>query len=218
MQKLAIFGGTGMTGQCVVDHALRKGLKLRLLVRDMKTVPNTFRDKVEIILGDVTDYTKVQEVIQGTNGVVVVLGTRNNLEPTTVLSTGTENIVKAMKEASIQKLSICLSSFLFYDPEKVPTIFEHINKEHKRMLDIVKEWINYPESFALYLKEHGGHDFCLFVLHHRTDEPSAEFQVLQDKSPGRTISKLDLGKFLIDCLTQEQYIRRVLGIATVKRS
>uniref|UniRef100_A0A1B0CGM4 NAD(P)-binding domain-containing protein n=1 Tax=Lutzomyia longipalpis TaxID=7200 RepID=A0A1B0CGM4_LUTLO len=218
MQKLAIFGGTGMTGQCVVDHALRKGLKLRLLVRVMKTVPNTFRDKVEIILGDVTDYTKVQEVIQGTNGVVVVLGTRNDLEPTTVLSTGTENIVKAMKEASIQKLSICLSSFLFYDPEKVPTIFEHINKEHKRMLDIVKELINYPESFALYLKEHCVYDFCLFVFPLRTDEPSAEFQVLQDKSPGRTISKLDLGKFLIDCLTQEQYIRRVLGIATVKRS
>ncbi|XP_055678706.1 flavin reductase (NADPH) [Lutzomyia longipalpis] len=203
MQKLAIFGGTGMTGQCVVDHALRKGLKLRLLVRDMKTVPNTFRDKVEIILGDVTDYTKVQEVIQGTNGVVVVLGTRNNLEPTTVLSTGTENIVKAMKEASIQKLSICLSSFLFYDPEKVPTIFEHINKEHKRMLDIVKEC---------------DLEWRAVLPPHIADEPSAEFQVLQDKSPGRTISKLDLGKFLIDCLTQEQYIRRVLGIATVKRS
>uniref|UniRef100_A0A1B0CGQ9 NAD(P)-binding domain-containing protein n=1 Tax=Lutzomyia longipalpis TaxID=7200 RepID=A0A1B0CGQ9_LUTLO len=203
MQKLAIFGGTGMTGQCVVDHALRKGLKLRLLVRDMKTVPNTFRDKVEIILGDVTDYTKVQEVIQGTDGVVVVLGTRNNLEPTTVLSTGTENIVKAMKEASIQKLSICLSSFLFYDPEKVPTIFEHINKEHKRMLDIVKEC---------------DLEWRAVLPPHIADEPSAEFQVLQDKSPGRTISKLDLGKFLIDCLTQEQYIRRVLGIATVKRS
>uniref|UniRef100_A0A1L8DFY0 Putative nmra-like family n=1 Tax=Nyssomyia neivai TaxID=330878 RepID=A0A1L8DFY0_9DIPT len=202
MQKIAIFGGTGMTGQCVVDHALKKGIKLKLLVRDMKTVPKTFRDKVEIIVGDVKDYDKVLEVIQGTNGVAVTLGTRNNLAPTTELSEGTENILKAMKEASVQKISICLSSFLFYEPDKVPTIFEHINKEHQRMLDIVKgsdlEW-------------------RAVLPPHIADEPSAEFQVLQDKSPGRTISKLDLGKFLIDCLTQEQYIQRVLGIATVKR-
>uniref|UniRef100_A0A1L8DFM8 Putative nmra-like family n=1 Tax=Nyssomyia neivai TaxID=330878 RepID=A0A1L8DFM8_9DIPT len=202
MQKIAIFGGTGMTGQCVVNHALKKGIKLKLLVRDMKTVPKTFRDKVEIIVGDVKDYDKVLEVIQGTNGVAVTLGTRNNLAPTTELSEGTENILKAMKEASVQKISICLSSFLFYEPDKVPTIFEHINKEHQRMLDIVKasdlEW-------------------RAVLPPHIADEPSAEFQVLQDKSPGRTISKLDLGKFLIDCLTQEQYIQRVLGIATVKR-
>lgn len=104
----------------------------------MKTVPHTFRDKVEIVMGDVTDYSKVLEVIQGTNGVVVTLGTRNNLEPTTVLSAGLENILKAMKEASVQKISVCLSSFLFYEPDKVPTIFEHINLEHRRMLDLVK--------------------------------------------------------------------------------
>ncbi|XP_055715080.1 flavin reductase (NADPH)-like [Phlebotomus papatasi] len=203
MQKIAIFGGTGMTGQCVVAHALKKGLKLRLLVRDMKTVPHTFRDKVEIVMGDVTDYSKVLEVIQGTNGVVVTLGTRNNLEPTTVLSSGLENILKAMQEASVQKISVCLSSFLFYEPDKVPTIFEHINLEHRRMLDLVKS-----AEFA---------EWRAVLPPHIADEPSAEFQVLQDKSPGRTISKLDLGKFLVDCLTQEQYIRRVLGIATVKR-
>ncbi|XP_059611699.1 flavin reductase (NADPH) [Phlebotomus argentipes] len=203
MQKLAVFGGTGMTGQCVVDHALKKGLKLRLLVRDMKTVPNTFRDKVEIIMGDCTDYAKVLEVVQGTNGVAVALGTRNNLEPTTELSVGLENILKAMKEASIQKISVCLSSFLYFEPEKVPTIFEHITEEHRRMLNLLKA----SES-----------EWRAVLPPHIADEPSAEFQVLQDKSPGRTISKLDLGKFLVDCLTQEQYIRRVLGIATVKRS
>uniref|UniRef100_A0A6B2E5D9 NAD(P)-binding domain-containing protein n=1 Tax=Phlebotomus kandelakii TaxID=1109342 RepID=A0A6B2E5D9_9DIPT len=203
MQKIAVFGGTGMTGQCLMDYGIKKGLKLRLLVRDMKTVPHTFRDKVEIVIGDVEDYAKVQEVIQGTNAVAVALGTRNNLEPTTVLSTGLENILKAMKEASVQKISVCLSSFLFFDPEKVPTIFEHITAEHRRMLELLKgsqaEW-------------------RAVLPPHIADEPSAEYQVLQDKSPGRTISKLDLGKFLIDCLTQEQYIRRVLGIATVKRS
>lgn len=26
VKKIAVIGGTGMTGQCVVDHALEKGL------------------------------------------------------------------------------------------------------------------------------------------------------------------------------------------------
>ncbi|GAB0088181.1 flavin reductase (NADPH) [Sergentomyia squamirostris] len=202
MQKIAIFGGTGMTGQCVVAHALKKGLKVKLLVRNMETVPKTFREKVEITVADVLDYEKVLEVIQGTSGVVVTLGTRNSMEPTTVLSTGLENILRAMKEASVQKISVCLSSFLFYDPDKVPTLFEHINAEHKRMLDLVKD---------------SDLEWRAVLPPHIADDPSGEFQVLQDKSPGHIISKLDLGIFLVDCLTQEQYIRRVLGIANVKR-
>lgn len=31
VQKIAIIGGTGMTGQCVVDYALSKGEKYRIL-------------------------------------------------------------------------------------------------------------------------------------------------------------------------------------------
>lgn len=52
----------------------------------------------------------------------------------------------------------------------------------------------------------------IFIL----DEPSAPFQTLHDKSPGRTISKFDLGKFFVDCLDQEEHARKVIGIATIK--
>lgn len=29
MQRIAVIGGTGMTGQCVVDYALQKGEKIK---------------------------------------------------------------------------------------------------------------------------------------------------------------------------------------------
>lgn len=49
------------------------------------------------------------------------------------------------------------------------------------------------------------------------DEPSGEFTIAHDKSPGgRTISKLDLAKFLIDCLEQEEHSGKICGIATIK--
>lgn len=31
MQRIAVFGGTGMTGQCVVDYALEKGKPIEII-------------------------------------------------------------------------------------------------------------------------------------------------------------------------------------------
>lgn len=54
------------------------------------------------------------------------------------------------------------------------------------------------------------------MIHSSVDEPPAPFQTLHDKSPGRSISKFDLGKFFVDCLEMEEHNRKVIGIATIK--
>lgn len=117
---------------------------MRLLVRDSKTVPESIKNDVEILNGDVTNLEDVQKAVSGQDAVCVVLGTRNSLEPTTALSTGTQNIIDAMKTSGLKKISVCLSAFLFYEPEKVPKIFTHLNADHQRQFDIVKtcglEW------------------------------------------------------------------------------
>ena len=51
----------------------------------------------------------VERAVQNQDGVVVVLGTRNDLSPTTALSDGTQNIVDAMKAANIKRISCCIS-------------------------------------------------------------------------------------------------------------
>lgn len=48
------------------------------------------------------------------------------------------NIIKAMKETGIEIVSVCLSAFLFYDPEKVPPMFEHLNADHKKQFELTK--------------------------------------------------------------------------------
>lgn len=44
------------------------------------------------------------------------------------------------------------------------------------------------------------------------DQQGSNYQVQYDSSPGRVISKYDLGKFLIDCLTQPEHYGRTCGI------
>lgn len=92
-----------------------------------------------MVKGDVLNYTDVLNAVTNTTAVIVVLGTRNKLEPTTDLSEGTKNIIKAMKEQKVEIISICLSAFLFYEEDKVPQMFRDITEEHRRQFKLVKE-------------------------------------------------------------------------------
>ncbi|KAH8354415.1 hypothetical protein KR084_010401 [Drosophila pseudotakahashii] len=203
MQRIAIIGGTGMTGECAVDHALEKGLKVKLLYRTEKTVPERFKSNVELVKGDVTNYEDVQRLIEGVEAVAVVLGTRNKLEATTELSRGTENLIKAMKEAKLSKFSIVMSSFLLRPLNEVPAVFHRLNEEHQRMLDLTKA---------------SGLDWIAILPPHIADEPATAYTVVHDEAPGRLVSKYDLGKFIIDSLDQPEHYGKVCGIGKSPKS
>ncbi|XP_014218541.1 flavin reductase (NADPH) [Copidosoma floridanum] len=200
MKKIVIFGATGMTGSCSLEHAVKAGLKTRAFVRDENKVPEHLKDKVEIFVGDVTNAEQVSHAVSDMDGVVVVLGTRNDLKPTTVLSDGMKNIISAMKKHNVQIVSVCLSAFLFREPEKVPVIFKDLNADHQRMFDLVKAC---------------GLNWIACLPPHITELPaSPKYTIEYDKSPGPAISKHDLGEFLIKSLDQPEHYQKVCGIAT----
>lgn len=200
MNKIVIFGATGMTGLCVVDAGLKRGLNIRALVRDPSKVPQELDGKIEVIKGDVTNEDDVKRAVEGQDAVIVTLGTRNDLEPTTDMSNGMKNIISAIKAAKINVVSVCLSAFLFYDPAKVPKIFHDINDEHQRMYDILKESdVNWIAVFPPHIS--GG--------------PPRGYVTKHGQSAGlREVSKYDLGKFFVDCLFQPEHYQKVVGIAS----
>ncbi|XP_071453711.1 flavin reductase (NADPH) [Hetaerina americana] len=198
MKSVVIFGATGNTGLCAVEAALKRELNVRAFVRDPNKMPNNLRSKVEIVQGDVLSEEQVKSALEGQDAVVVVLGTRNDLRPTTMMSEGTKNIISQMKLQNIENISVCLSAFLFYEPEKVPAIFKDINSDHQRMFDCVK---------ASNLK------WVAVLPPHIADEPGTDnYQVKHDESGGRVISKYDLGDFLIKCLSMPEHCQKVCGI------
>lgn len=54
-------------------------LEVTVLVRDESKIPEHIKGNVNVIVGDVTNLDDVDKVIAGQEGVVVVLGTRNDL-------------------------------------------------------------------------------------------------------------------------------------------
>ena len=92
-------------------------------MRDESTIPTDFKDKVEVVKGDVLKIEDVEKTVEGTDAVVIILGTRNNTAATTMMSEGTKNVIQAMKKFNLKKFSACMSSFLFMPVERVPAVF-----------------------------------------------------------------------------------------------
>lgn len=113
-------------------------MTVKAFVRDASKVPDEFNNKIEVVVGNVLNYEDVVSAIKDVDGVTVILGTRNDLSPTTDMSEGMKNIIKAMKECNVSVVSVCLSAFLFYDVDKVPPRFKDLNEDHQRMLDVLK--------------------------------------------------------------------------------
>lgn len=76
-----------------INHVKNLGLNVKVFVRDENKVPMNLKNKIEIIIGDVTNKEQVSNAISNTDAVVVVLGTRNDLSKYLFLNTKYYNIL-----------------------------------------------------------------------------------------------------------------------------
>ncbi|KAF8794314.1 Flavin reductase (NADPH) like protein [Argiope bruennichi] len=101
LKKVVIFGASGNTGLATVEAALKKGYEVTAFVRDKAKLGQVTPQN--IIQGDVLNKDDVNKAVENQDGVIIALGTRNDLSPTTVMSDGTKNILEAKKGAKCEK-------------------------------------------------------------------------------------------------------------------
>ncbi|KAF7280196.1 hypothetical protein GWI33_006301 [Rhynchophorus ferrugineus] len=200
-KTVAIFGSTGTTGQCVTETALRKGYKVQVLVREPGRLPDNLRTQIGLVQGDILSYADVLATVKDVDAVIVALGTRNDLKPTTDLSEGLKNIIQAMEASKVEPISVCLSAFLFFDIDsgRVPDKMKDITAEHQRMYDLLK---------ASSLK------YVAVFSPHIADEPATGYLVENEKYISRKVSKYDLAEFMVDSLDLTLHHRTFVGIAS----
>ncbi|KAM8986074.1 flavin reductase (NADPH) [Ara ararauna] len=191
-RKIAIFGATGRTGKAVLELAVEEGLEVTVLVRDPARLPTPL-PPVRIVRGDARDPAAVAEAVRGQDGVIIALGTGNDLSPTTVMSEGTRTIVEAMKAHGVRKVVACLSAFLLWEPSKVPPRLLPVTEDHIRMHRILQQ----------------SRLRCVSVMppHIAEELPLTRDYAVSVGAPGpsRVISTRDLGHFLLQCLGTDRY-------------
>ncbi|KAJ3590640.1 hypothetical protein NHX12_008590 [Muraenolepis orangiensis] len=199
IKNVAVFGASGMTGAATASIAAAAGYNVTVLVRDAQRLPEGHRAS-RVVVGDVLNRADVQKTLECQDAVIIVLGTRTDLSPTTMMSEGTRNIVEAMKARGITKVIACMSAFLLWERPKVPARLLPVTEDHDRMYTVLKE---------------SGLDYVAVMPPHIADDyPLTEqYTVTENMMKGRAISKHDLGHFFVSCLSTSKWDGKTVGIS-----
>lgn len=115
MKTIAIFGGSGQTGNLVLEKVLKAGYKVKALARNPDKVKIN-NSNLTVIQGDVLDADDVRKTVEDTDLVLSLFGHVKG-SPQWLQTKGTENIVDAMKHTGVEKI-ISLSGGGLPFPEK----------------------------------------------------------------------------------------------------
>uniref|UniRef100_G3PG69 Biliverdin reductase B n=1 Tax=Gasterosteus aculeatus TaxID=69293 RepID=G3PG69_GASAC len=198
IKNVAIFGATGMTGLATLPLAVAAGYNVTVLVRDPTKLPADHK-VARVVVGDVLNKEDVKKTLEGQDAVVIILGTRNDLSATTMMSEGTKNIIEAMRARGICKVVGCMSAFLLWDRSKVPPRMLPVTQDHERMHALLKS---------------SGLDYVAVMPPHIADDlPLTEsYLVAENMLKGRAISKHDLGHFFVKCLSTTEWDSKTVGV------
>jgi len=106
--NILIIGATGGTGRELVKQALEEGHHVTAFVRKPKKL-KIEHPYLRLMQGNVLDYPSIERATRGQSAVLSALGHKRFLWPTKILSRGTENILRAMKDCRVPRF-ICETS------------------------------------------------------------------------------------------------------------
>jgi putative NADH-flavin reductase len=203
--KIAIFGASGRTGILTVYQALDKGHVVTAFAR--KTSSVTIQHKnLTIIEGDILDYDKVKQAVEGQDVIISALGVESR-KPTTVLSEGTRNILKAMEECGVMRF-ICMSSagilgndagFVF-GKIIMPLFLKQVFLDKVRQMKIIQE----SKSDWVIIRPTG-----------LTDAPkTGKYKITTGAPASIRIPRADVADFMLKLTTDKQYDRQMPAIAS----
>lgn len=128
--KVAILGGSGLTGVPLINEALSQGYTIRALVRDPSSLQLVHR-RLEILEGDAADGNSIEEVIKGCSAVLSAIGPRaqgdKEADPM-ICSTSTGHLIEKMGDAGITRYVAVSAAGLVMPADKRTSVFGLLSK------------------------------------------------------------------------------------------
>lgn len=204
MSTIALFGGSGRTGERILERLLNQGHDVKLLTRHSMDS----KEGVNEIIGDATDQAAVLETVQSADFVISALGT----DKQNVLSTFTPLVIEAMKQFNITRIITVGTAGILQAHDSDNYRFE--TKESKRTMTTAAE----DHARAYELLRDSGLAFTVVCPTQLIDEQSTSEiivskEVLGTKHSG-PISRDDVADLVMTCLTDDDYVGHRVGITT----
>jgi len=207
--KIAVIGGTGKSGKYLVKELISRGHHFKALVRNSENF--TINSPLaKVVIGDVADSEKVEQLLQGCDAVISTLGWGNPPSPNTIFSLATQNILQAMDKLRINR-------YILVTGLHVDTSADNKSEKTKMATDWMYE--NYSEStknrqyeYELLCKSDVDWTLVRLPLIELTDYRRKTEISLKD-CLGDKISATDLAHFLVEQIEDKSFVRKAPFIA-----
>ena len=207
--QLAIFGGSGRTGQHVVAQALAAGHDVTALTRGPAKLPAD-NSRLRAVIGNVQDAAAVAETLADAQAVISVLGPTRN-RPVFEVSAGMAHILAAMTAHGPRRLIVSLGAGVA-DPRDRPQAFHHVmNFLVRRMARYVYEDMVQVDGQV----RASGLDWTIVRVPRLTDGPRTG-QVkagMVGQGVGPSVSRADLADFMLRQLADDTFLRQAPAIS-----
>jgi len=206
MSTVAVLGATGRTGRIFVQEAVRRGHTVKALVRNVNA-PHDFPPGVKVIQGDATDERSLQQLIEGADVVVSLLG-RAKGSPSDLKVKSTRLSLSIMQRKRVNRF-LRLASAPFGvtgegdDPTRGQKLLvglvkffagSMVNDERKASEDVRSSSVDWTIVRAPILAD--------------TRYPG-QYQVGSlGKKSGRKVSRATVAQFILDEIENGKYIRK----------
>lgn len=197
--KIVIFGATGIVGKAITAATLKAGHDVTVVTRNRDKVAQS-NPHLHVVVGNVTDYRLLQEVIRGKDAVIQSLGIggKGDGRPTSFVSDTNFLIMDAMKEVGVKRL-IAISAIGAGDSwNYLPWIYR------KFILPVFQKWfvpiIADKDRMETEIKD-SGLDWTIVRLTTVKDtKPKGEPTVTTDGKGGLkfTVSATAMGRFVAE--------------------
>lgn len=204
MSTIALFGGSGRTGERILERLLERGHTVRLLTRHSIDA----NSGVIEMIGDATDRETVFETVQSSDIVISALGT----DKQDVLSTFTPLVIEAMKQFNVSRVITVGTAGILQAHESDNYRFQ--TKESKRSMTTAAE----DHARAYELLRDSGLAYTVICPTQLINEPSNGEIIVSKEVLGTIhsgpISRDDVADLVMACLTDDEYVGHRVGITT----
>ena len=196
-----------------MTQAIEQGHTVTAFVRNPENFDQT-HENLQVVKGDVLDYSSIEHALQGQDAVLCVLG-MPMFDKSKLRANGTKNIIRAMQKIGVKRL-ICQSGFGISDSYKqlpfhykyfiLPFLLRYVYADHEIQESYIKEsqldWIIVRPAALTYGIYTGSywHGFA----------PT-------DKSLTIKISRADVADFMLKQLEDDTYLLKTPGISYSKK-
>ena len=208
--RILVIGATGRTGRDLIRQALEQGHQVTALVRKPKKM-KLEHPNLRVAQGNVLDCDSVESAMRGQSAVVCALGTKRFFYPNRVVSSGTANILHAMKTCGVPRL-VCESSLgVGNSVGRLGLLFTFF------VVPVILPFIFYDKVRQEKLIEESDTDWVIVRPAVLTNAP-ARGKYRHGRNVGNyfwtnRVARADVADFMLKQLTDDDYMGSAVGVA-----